>query len=73
MKQMKNGAVAPAKTSKAGCGIRYSPESLADETCFDFSDAETLLSQHTGTEVQNSAARSEADTTSPDSPRGNPR
>jgi len=38
------GAVDTTKTVKAGCGIRYDPEILGDDSGFDFSDAEKLKS-----------------------------
>jgi len=36
------GAVDITKTVKAGCGIRYDPEILGDDSGFDFSGAEKL-------------------------------
>ena len=30
------------KTVKAGCGIRFDPDELSDESGFDFSEAEKL-------------------------------
>lgn len=39
----KRGAVDQAKTEKAGCGIRYNPEQLGDDTGFDFSAAAQQL------------------------------
>ena len=38
------GAVDTTKTVKAGCGIRYDPEILGDDSGFDFSGAEKLKS-----------------------------
>ena len=37
------GTAPAAKTVKAGCGIRYDPETLNEEVGFDFSDAASLL------------------------------
>lgn len=39
----KTGAVETAKTVKAGCGIRYDPDQLSEETGFDFSAASELV------------------------------
>lgn len=39
---IKTGQASAAKNIKAGCGIRYDPEQLGNETGFDFSDAEGL-------------------------------
>jgi len=36
------GTVDTTKTVKAGCGIRYDPEILGDDSGFDFSGAEKL-------------------------------
>jgi hypothetical protein len=38
------GAVDTSKTVKSGCGIRYDPEVLGEDSGFDFSDAEKLKS-----------------------------
>ncbi|MFD2230923.1 hypothetical protein [Alkalimarinus sediminis] len=38
------GAVDTTKTVKAGCGIRYDPEVLGEDSGFDFSAAEKLKS-----------------------------
>jgi hypothetical protein len=40
--EINHGSAKPAKTVKAGCGIRYHPEELGEHTCFDFSAAEKL-------------------------------
>ncbi|WP_020407290.1 hypothetical protein [Hahella ganghwensis] len=42
---MKKGQAEPAQTVKAGCGIRFDPEQLGEETSFDFSGAKALLSE----------------------------
>lgn len=34
------------KTVKAGCGIRFDPDSLHEEAGFDFSDAEQLAKKN---------------------------
>lgn len=39
----KNGSVDTSKTVKAGCGIRYEPDALGEETSFDFTQASALL------------------------------
>ncbi len=36
------GVVDTTKTVKAGCGIRYDPEVLGEDSGFDFSGAEQL-------------------------------
>ncbi|WP_097459262.1 hypothetical protein [Mangrovitalea sediminis] len=41
------GTAPAAKTVKAGCGIRYDPETLNEEVGFDFSDAASLLAADT--------------------------
>jgi hypothetical protein len=41
----KIGSVNTDKTVKAGCGIRYDPDVLGEETGFDFTEASTLLDQ----------------------------
>lgn len=38
----KFGAVDEANTVKAGCGIRYDPEQLGEDSGFDFSAAEQM-------------------------------
>ncbi len=40
---MKKSLMTPAKTVKAGCGIRFDPEQLGEDTGFDFSAAAELL------------------------------
>ena len=40
MTKHKNGSVDSSQTVKAGCGIRYDPDVLGDESGFDFSQAE---------------------------------
>ncbi len=45
MSQHKNGAVDASQTVKAGCGIRYDPEVLGEESGFDFSAAERLKAE----------------------------
>lgn len=45
MSQHKDGSVGSANTVKAGCGIRYDPEVIGDDTGFDFSEAEELLKE----------------------------
>ena len=40
---VKKGQVSAAKTLKAGCGIRFDPEQLGEETGFDFSQAAEFL------------------------------
>ncbi|WP_168188025.1 hypothetical protein [Hahella sp. CCB-MM4] len=42
---MNKGQIKPAKTVKAGCGIRFDPDQLSEETSFDFSKAKELLSE----------------------------
>lgn len=37
------GAVDSANTTRAGCGIRYEPEQLGEDTGFDFSGVAGLL------------------------------
>ena len=37
-----SGVVDMTRTVKAGCGIRYDPEVLGDDSGFDFSGAEKL-------------------------------
>ena len=39
---VKFGAVEEARLIKAGCGIRYDPEQLGEESGFDFSAAEQM-------------------------------
>jgi len=39
---IKTGQVSSGKIEKAGCGIRYSPDELTDDTVFDFSEAVAL-------------------------------
>ncbi|MFC3150948.1 hypothetical protein ACFOEK_07905 [Litoribrevibacter euphylliae] len=34
--KIKTGNVEEAKTMKAGCGMRYDPDQLGDQTGFDF-------------------------------------
>ena len=36
--KLKTGNTDAAKTMKAGCGLRYDPEQLSDDTSFDFPD-----------------------------------
>jgi len=38
----KQAGTAEFKTVKAGCGIRFDPDTLDEEAGFDFSDAEKL-------------------------------
>ena len=45
MSDHKNGAVDSDQTVKAGCGIRYDPDTLGADTGFDFSEAQDLLSK----------------------------
>ena len=42
MSNHKNGSVDSDQTVKAGCGIRYDPDTLGEETGFDFSEAQQL-------------------------------
>jgi hypothetical protein len=42
MSKTKIGSVESPKSIKAGCGIRYDPEQLGDDTGFDFSAAQEL-------------------------------
>lgn len=44
MSNHKNGSVDSDQTVKAGCGIRYDPDTLGEETGFDFSEAQKLAS-----------------------------
>lgn len=37
-----NAGTAEFKTVKAGCGIRFDPDDLDEESGFDFADAEKL-------------------------------
>lgn len=46
-----SGAVDTTKTVKAGCGIRYDPEILGEDSGFDFSDAEKLKSAFTDSQA----------------------
>lgn len=39
----KHGSVEPTQLVKAGCGVRFDPEQLGDDSGFDFSEAEKLL------------------------------
>lgn len=39
------GTVDTGQTVKAGCGIRYDPELLGDDSGFDFSAAEQLKAE----------------------------
>ena len=39
MNKSTSSVVTPTKTIKAGCGIRYDPDDLGEDTGFDFSDA----------------------------------
>jgi len=41
----KIGSVNTDETVKAGCGIRYDPDVLGEESGFDFTEASTLLDQ----------------------------
>ncbi len=42
MSHSNKGNITPAKTVKAGCGIRYDPDELGEDTGFDFSNAVAL-------------------------------
>lgn len=42
MSKTKTGSVENPKPVKAGCGIRYDPEQLGEDTGFDFSAAQEL-------------------------------
>jgi hypothetical protein len=50
MGRHKNGSVDSSQTVKAGCGIRYDPEQLDEESGFDFSNAENFLPKEETTE-----------------------
>ena len=39
----KHGSVEQTKLIKAGCGVRFDPEQLGDDSGFDFSGAEKLV------------------------------
>ena len=45
MSEPKNGSVDSSQTVKAGCGIRYDPDVLTEDSGFDFSNAEHLKPQ----------------------------
>ena len=53
------GAVDSAKTEKAGCGIRFNPEQLGDDTGFDFSEASEQLS-HVSDDIDAMSASDDA-------------
>jgi len=42
---MNKNHVTATKTQKAGCGIRFDPEQLGEDTGFDFSQAAELLAR----------------------------
>ena len=54
------GAVPAARTVKAGCGIRFDPESLSEAVGFDFSDASSLLEAYTDTDTDADAGVEES-------------
>lgn len=51
MKKM--GAVSTGKTVKAGCGIRYDPDTLGENTGFDFAGASDLTGIEDGNPANN--------------------
>lgn len=52
MSGYKKGNVDSAQTVKAGCGIRYDPDVLGDESGFDFSQAENFKPSEEQNKIQ---------------------
>ncbi|ABC27387.1 hypothetical protein HCH_00478 [Hahella chejuensis KCTC 2396] len=56
----KTGRSKPAQLVKAGCGVRFDPEQLDDETGFDFSGAADLLKKQVEREADDDSPETHA-------------
>lgn len=76
MSKIKTGNIDQSKTVKAGCGIRYDPEQLGEETGFDFSAASKLTQESETDEAEqaiepNKTQAPKTTTNSPSKHQGN--
>jgi len=55
--KIKTGNVEEAKTVRAGCGMRYDPEQLGDETGFDFPGFEAWKSIFGGENIKTESGK----------------
>lgn len=60
--KIKTGNVDEAKTVRAGCGMRYDPEQLGEETGFDFSLASAFNLTQSVEEQKNNSKDKNAQT-----------